>query len=124
VIPESAAAEYAALVLTGAGALFAIWARLYLGGNWSAIVAVKQGHTLVRTGPYRIVRHPIYAGLLAALAGTAVGYGYVGGLLAMVVAFAAWLAKARLEESFLMAEFGAAYGEYRREVKTLIPFVL
>ena len=55
---------------TSAGALLAIWARLYLGGNWSAIVAVKQGHTLVRTGPYRIVRHPIYAGLLAAVGGT------------------------------------------------------
>ncbi len=123
-IPASAPAAAVALALTSAGVLLAIWARLYLGGNWSAIVAVKQGHTLVRSGPYRIVRHPIYTGLLAALAGTAIGYGHVGGLVAVAVAFAAWMAKARLEEQFLTAEFGAAYSDYRREVKTLIPFVL
>jgi len=123
-VPASPAAEWTGLAMTAAGAALAIWARVYLGGNWSAIVALKQGHTLVRTGPYRLVRHPIYAGLLLAMLGSAIAYGHLGGLLGVVVAFAAFLAKARLEECFLLYKFGEGYEDYRRKVRTLIPFVL
>jgi protein-S-isoprenylcysteine O-methyltransferase Ste14 len=104
--------------------LVAIRARFQLGGNWSAIVAVKRGHTLVQTGPYAAVRHPIYAGLLLAMLGTAIGYGEAGGFLGVVVAFAGFLAKARSEEWFLLTEFGEDYREYRTRVRALIPFVL
>ena len=124
VVPESDAGDAAALVLAYAGIGFAIWARFCLGRNWSAIVEVKEGHTLVRRGPYRVVRHPLYAGLLLAMLGTAIGCGELGALLGVAVGFAGWLAKARLEESFLMTQFPEAYGEYRQRVRTLIPFVL
>jgi protein-S-isoprenylcysteine O-methyltransferase Ste14 len=124
VIPESAAAAGAALALAFAGIGIAIWARFCLGRNWSAIVELKQGHKLVRKGPYLAVRHPIYAGFVAAMLGSAIGSGELGALLGVVVGFAGFLAKARLEESFLLAQFPEAYWEYRRRVKTLIPFVL
>jgi len=124
VVPFSTAATVAAIGLTLAGIGVAIWARFSLGRNWSAVVEVKQGHTLVRKGPYRIVRHPMYAGLLTAMLGTALACGELGALLGVVLAFAGWLAKARLEESFLLLEFPQAYGEYRQRVRTLIPFVL
>lgn len=123
-VPESAAGDAAALVMAYAGIGFAVWARLCIGRNWSAIVEVKEGHTLVRRGPYRVVRHPLYAGLLLAMVGTAIGCGELGAFLGVVIGFAGWLAKARLEESFLLAQFPEAYREYRRNVRTLIPFVL
>jgi protein-S-isoprenylcysteine O-methyltransferase Ste14 len=124
VVPRSDAASAIALALTAAGILLAIWARLYLGGNWSAIVAIKQDHSLVRTGPYRYVRHPIYAGILTAMLGNAVGFGEAGCLLSVSIAFAAFLAKARMEDAFLDARFGAAHRLYREQVRSLIPHVL
>jgi protein-S-isoprenylcysteine O-methyltransferase len=71
-----------------------------------------------------VVRHPIYAGFVMALLGSAIGCGEIGALAAVALGLAAWLAKARLEERFLLAQFPEAYGEYRRRAKTLIPFVL
>jgi protein-S-isoprenylcysteine O-methyltransferase Ste14 len=124
VIPDSEIAAIVALVLTFAGVTFAAWARLYLGGNWSSAVTVKVDHTLIRSGPYAMVRHPIYAGLLLALAGTAIGVGDLGAILGLVLAFATWMAKARIEESFLIAQFGDAYRQYSMRVKLLIPLVL
>jgi protein-S-isoprenylcysteine O-methyltransferase len=124
VIPESAGAAGAALALAYGGIGIAIWARFCLGRNWSAIVELKRGHTLVRRGPYRVVRHPIYAGFLMAMLGSAIACGELGALAAVALGMAGWLAKARLEESFLLAQFPEAYGEYRRRVRTLIPFVL
>ncbi len=123
-IPPSRWTSAAGFAVTAAGAGFAVWSRFCLGGNWSALVALKAGHTLVRTGPYTVVRHPIYAGLLAAMAGTAIARGDVAAFVGVAVAFAGWLAKARREESFLLSQFGELYLTYRREVKTLVPFVL
>jgi len=123
-LPPSLWGDYTGLALTVAGAGFAIWARFALGRNWSGTVTVKQDHTLIRTGPYAVVRHPIYAGLLLAMAGTAIGFGELGGFLAVAIALAGFLAKARAEESFMLAEFGNGYEEYRSRVRALIPFVL
>jgi protein-S-isoprenylcysteine O-methyltransferase Ste14 len=124
VVSETRVTNTLGVLLTYAGAAFAIWARVNLGRNWSARVTLKHGHTLQRNGPYAIVRHPIYAGLFAAMLGSAIVFGQLRCFLGAVVAFAAWLAKARLEEAFLMTRFGETYADYRREVKTLIPFVL
>lgn len=111
------------LALTIAGVAFAIWARVIIGRNWSAAVTVKQGHELVRRGPYSVVRHPIYTGVLVGLLGTVVTLGDVRWLLAFfVVSLALWL-KSRREESFMMDQFGAEYVAYRSKVKALIPFV-
>jgi protein-S-isoprenylcysteine O-methyltransferase Ste14 len=112
----------AVLVVLGLG--FATWARVYLGRNWSADVTLKQEHELVRSGPYRWVRNPIYTGILIALAGSALARGQWSGVLAVVIAFGSFWYKARLEERVMHDAFGAEYDAYRREVKALIPFVL
>jgi protein-S-isoprenylcysteine O-methyltransferase Ste14 len=120
----SAAWEWMGLALTVAGAGFGIWARLTIGRNWSAAVTIKEDHTLVREGPYRIVRHPIYSALLLAMLGTAIGYGTVTGWLSLPVAFAALWFKLRIEEGYMRAQFGQQYLAYKREVKALVPGVL
>jgi len=124
VIPASPEAAYAGLALTTVGAAFAIWARSTLGGNWSATVTVKENHSFVQRGPYRLVRHPIYAGGLIAMLGTAVVYGEAGCFIAVVLAFVGWWLKARMEEEFMAQQFGEDYRRYQRSVKQLIPFVL
>lgn len=123
-VPESAATAYAGLALTLAGVAFAMWARVALGGNWSGSVTVKENHTLVRRGPYRLVRHPIYTGGLLGFLGTAVYYGVLGGLAGTAIASLSFWLKSRVEESFMTEQFGAQYERYQREVKRLIPFVL
>jgi len=111
-----------ALVVLGLG--FATAARVYLGRNWSANVTLKRDHELIRSGPYRLVRNPIYTGILVALAGSALARGRWSGVLAVAIAFGSFWYKARLEERVMHDAFGAEYDAYRREVKALIPFVL
>lgn len=122
-VPEGAAFQWIGLALTVAGLAFAIWARLLLGGNWSATVTVKQDHRLVRRGPYTIVRHPIYTGGLLALLGTALAVSEVRGFLGVALAFIGWRGKSRVEEAFMREQFGAEYARYQEQVKALIPFV-
>jgi protein-S-isoprenylcysteine O-methyltransferase Ste14 len=124
VVPASPEAAYTGFALTSMGAAFALWARSTLGRNWSANVTVKEDHSLVQRGPYRVVRHPIYAGGLLAMLGTAVVYGEAGCFVAVVLAFAGWWLKARIEEEFMVRQFGEDYRRYQRSVKRLIPFVL
>jgi protein-S-isoprenylcysteine O-methyltransferase Ste14 len=114
---------WAGLGLVIAGAAVAVWSRTMLGNNWSGTVTLKHDHELVRSGPYALVRHPIYSGLLLALLGTALALGEVRGLLAFAVAFIAWGVKSAIEERFLVDHFDGAYIRYRSEVKRLIPFV-
>ena len=75
----------------------------------------------MRTGPYAIVRHPIYSGFMLATLGTAITLGQVGGLVSLALIVISWGYKARLEESFMIEQFGAEYEEYRRHVHGLIP---
>jgi protein-S-isoprenylcysteine O-methyltransferase Ste14 len=110
--------------ITAVGLGFSVWARVHLGCNWSGTVTVKQGHELVRSGPYRFVRHPIYTGLLLAFAGSAFARGEWRGVLACAIASAALWRKLRLEERWLEETFGEAYARYRSEVAALIPFML
>jgi protein-S-isoprenylcysteine O-methyltransferase len=123
-VPESAGSAYAGLALTIAGAAFAVWARVFLGGNWSSSVTIKENHTLVRTGPYSVVRHPIYSGFLLAVTGTAIAAGEARSFLALVLIFVAFRLKLQVEEGFMIEQFGAEYEEYAHHVKALIPFVL
>jgi protein-S-isoprenylcysteine O-methyltransferase Ste14 len=103
---------------------FSFWARVLLAGNWSGSVTLKHGHELVVDGPYRWVRHPIYTGLLVALAGTALALGEWRGLLAIAIAAAALWRKLQLEEALMRGQFGDAYVRYAEHVPPLIPFVL
>jgi len=111
-----------ALLVLGLG--FSIWARRRLGRNWSGTVTVKQDHELIRTGPYRFVRHPIYTGILLGFLGTALALGELRGLIAVALVVLAFLLKIRLEEKWMIETFGDAYRRYRAEVKSLIPFVV
>jgi protein-S-isoprenylcysteine O-methyltransferase len=123
-LPDMAAVAWAGVTMTAGGIAFAVWARFALGRNWSSQVALKQGHELVRSGPYRLVRHPIYSGVLLALLGTAAAIGELRGLIAFGLFVAGWWLKARVEEVVLVEQFGEQYRIYKSEVKALIPFVL
>ena len=120
--PSSDMLTLAGTVLVALGLGFTVWARLHLGRNWSGSVTVKDEHSLVRSGPYRRVRHPIYTGLLLAIAGTALPIGEVRGPVALLLVLAAFLWKIRVEEQ-RMSETFPDYVGYRRESAALIPFV-
>ena len=122
-VPDGPAGLYVGLVLTALGLGFALWARFYIGKNWDAMVVLKEDHKLVRTGPYAIVRHPIYSGFMLATLGTAIAHGQVGRLAGVALIVIAWGYKARVEETFLMQRFGPEYEDYRRHVKALVPAV-
>jgi protein-S-isoprenylcysteine O-methyltransferase Ste14 len=112
------------LLLTIAGLLFACWARVVLGRNWSGVVQLKQDHELIEAGPYHYVRHPIYSGLLLAFLGTALMIGEWRALLAAAIIAISFWRKLRLEERWLGEYFGAAYADYMRRVKALVPGIL
>lgn len=107
-----------------AGAAFTVWARIVLGANWSSEVAFKQDQELVQTGPYAIVRHPIYTGLLTMALATAVNYGRVAAMVVFGLLCLGIWAKSRQEEKLMAAHFPEAYRAYRRRVHALVPFVL
>jgi len=104
-----------------AGLGVAVWARRHLGRNWSGTVTAKDDHELIRSGPYRAVRHPIYTGILLALIGMAIGTGTWTSAVAVVLAAVAFLRKLRIEERFMIDQFGDEYERYRREVPALVP---
>src|ERR1700719_1196736 len=120
-VPESDAAGWVGVALTAAGVAIAIWARWHLGTNWSGVVTLKEGHELIRSGPYRNIRHPIYTGILLAFLGTAVALGEVRGLLAVGIVWLSFYTKARREESFLTQEFGDRFAEHRRHTGMFLP---
>ena len=115
--------DYALVLVVLSGMAFTWWARLYLGRLWSSSVTKKADHRVVDTGPYAIVRHPIYTGIILACAATAAQLGTalaVAGVLVLWVGF--WI-KARLEERFLRGQLGeGAYDAYRQKVPMLVPF--
>jgi protein-S-isoprenylcysteine O-methyltransferase Ste14 len=120
-VPALVEVGAAGWLLTALGMLFSIWARVSLGRNWSGRVVLKHGQELISTGPYALVRHPIYTGLLLALAGTALYDGRLRAVLGLgFFAIGFWL-KARTEESLLEGEFGEEYGSYRTRTPMLIP---
>ena len=120
-LPDTMIVYWLGLLTVIAGLAFAIWARVYLGRNWSGIVTVKENHELVRGGPYAIVRHPIYTGLLLAILGTAIVFGEWRGLLALCFLTIAFLFKLRREERFMEESFPDTYPSYRAQVPALIP---
>jgi len=116
------------LVLGGVICVFGlyvtIWARRTLAGNWSSDVTFKRGHELIKTGPYRFVRHPIYTGLLVMCLGSAIEIGKVRCLLGLVsVGIGFWI-KLKQEESLMLRHFPDQYPTYRKQVKALVPFVI
>jgi len=123
-LPPSTWRFPAAAALTAAGLLIAAWARRYLGPNWSGTVTIKEDHELVTAGPYAIVRHPIYTGLILAFAGTALAIGEWRAVLAVVFGVIAFWLKLSLEERWMREQFGERYQAYSRRVPALIPLIL
>jgi protein-S-isoprenylcysteine O-methyltransferase Ste14 len=122
-VPQVIPIEILGTVFAITGVAFAIWSRQSLRHNWSGVVAIWEGQQFIRSGPYAIVRHPIYTGMLLALLGTTLVSATVGGLLGFVLALLSLWQKARIEEQFLLVEFGEPYINYQRQVKFLIPFL-
>ena len=110
--------------LAVAGFAFCWWARLHLGRLWSGTITRKEGHHVVDSGPYGLVRHPIYTGIfVAAIATAAIKATPLAVVGAALIILALWM-KARVEEQFLAEELGReAYDSYRRRVPMLVPFV-
>jgi protein-S-isoprenylcysteine O-methyltransferase Ste14 len=123
-VAPSMAMYWLGLVIVAAGLGFAVWARLHLGRNWSATVTIKEDHELIRSGPYGVVRHPIYTGLLLALLGTATAIGEWRGLIAFVLFAVGFVIKLKAEERFMRETFGEQYARYCAKVPALIPFVI
>ena len=121
ILPESAGWVMALLCIIGFG--FAWWARIHLGQLWSAFVTRKADHRIIDTGPYGIVRHPIYTGIILAAIATAMVKGTVMANAGALLATVGFWVKARLEEGFLREQLGAeTYDSYRRRVPMLVPF--
>jgi protein-S-isoprenylcysteine O-methyltransferase Ste14 len=109
-------------VLLALGLAFTVWARVYLGRNWSGTVTLKEGHELIRSGPYTYVRHPIYTGLLVALLGSAVACGELRAMIGLGLVAGAFIRKLRIEERFMREIFPGQYERYCAEVPALVPF--
>jgi protein-S-isoprenylcysteine O-methyltransferase Ste14 len=109
--------------LTVVGLLFAVWARQYLGRNWSHAVTIKQGHELITTGPYALVRHPIYTGILTGFLGTTIALSQVRGVIGFLLMFLVLGAKLRIEEEWMRSQFGEAYATYAHQTAALVPYL-
>ena len=118
------ASNWILVALVAIGFLFTWWARIHLGRLWSDWVTKKAGHHVVDTGPYRLVRHPIYLGLILAVLATAIEKGNSFALLGAAIIIVAFYRKARQEERFLRTELGEeAYEAYARKTAMLVPFM-
>jgi len=109
--------------VTVGGLLFAVWARVHLGRNWSRSVTIKQGHELITTGPYAVVRHPIYTGILAGFLGLAIALSEVRGFVVFLLYFVVFWAKLSLEEQWMRSQFGEKYSTYVRRSAALVPYL-
>ena len=110
-------------VLTVLGLFGAIWARINLGRNWSGYVTYKEGQTLVTTGPYRYVRHPIYTSMILMFIGTILYYGSLIISVIFVILAINFILRTRKEEEIMIKLFGERYKEYMKRTKRLIPLI-
>jgi len=101
-----------------------LWGKRVLGRNWSGEITIKADHYLVRTGPYRVLRHPLYTGMIGMFLGTAIVWGEWHALVGLALCCIAYARKIVLEERQLREEFGDAYKQYRRSTWAVIPGVL
>jgi protein-S-isoprenylcysteine O-methyltransferase Ste14 len=120
--PSNPAIRCTGVFFCALGLLLAIWARVHLGRNWGAPMTVKEEPELITTGPYRVVRHPIYSGILVAMLGSALVIG-TPWLIAFVFFVVYFAYCAKTEERLMTQQFPNEYPRYKRQTKMLIPFV-
>lgn len=123
-LPASEFWFWAGAVVTAGGLLFSVWGRHHLGKNWSQAVTLKRDHELITTGPYALVRHPIYTGFLLGFVGCAIALGEYRGMVAVALVFGALWHKLNLEERWIREEFGESHEVYCRRVAALVPYVV
>jgi protein-S-isoprenylcysteine O-methyltransferase Ste14 len=123
-IPQNATVAFLSAAICVCGLVFTLWARLTLGKNWSGRVTLKADHELIQSGPYALVRHPIYTGLFAMALGSAMLMGRVGALVGYIFFVVGFVLKAGREEALMMQQFPEKYADYRRRTKRVVPFIL
>jgi protein-S-isoprenylcysteine O-methyltransferase Ste14 len=121
IFPRTMTGAVAGTVATWAGIGLALWARFHLGQYWSARITLKDGHKLIRTGPYARLRHPIYTGLDLAAIGSAVAIDHWRCALGVCLIIVGYVIKARREERLLAGQFGAEFEEHRKHTGFLLP---
>ena len=116
-------AQFAAagVALTYLGLSLTLWSRIRLGRYWSGVVALKQDHRLIQVGPYRIVRHPLYTGIILAAFGMVLAFTTWNSLLGVAFLIACFERRAHIEDALLAAEFGAEFEIYRQRTGRLLP---
>lgn len=112
----------AGLVICLVGFGLAVWARRHLGKNWGVPMSLKQGHELVTTGPYQVIRHPIYTGILTAMLGSSLVAGWFW-IVLFLVAASFFVYSAKTEERLMLQQFPETYPEYKRRTDSLIPYI-
>jgi protein-S-isoprenylcysteine O-methyltransferase Ste14 len=121
-VNHSAWAAGVGLALFAAGIAFAVWARVHIGRNWGTPMSQKAEPELVTSGPYRLVRHPIYSGIILAMIGTAVAISPYW-LVVVALLGGYFVFSATREERYMAERFPEAYPEYKRSTKMLVPFL-
>jgi protein-S-isoprenylcysteine O-methyltransferase Ste14 len=119
--PPATAVAWIGVALVALGLAYAVWARMHLGRMWSAVVTLKAEHRIIKTGPYTITRHPIYTGLLLAVAGTVIERDSVAALIGGALIATGLMLKVRNEERLLIDHFGNDYLVYQEQVPALMP---
>jgi protein-S-isoprenylcysteine O-methyltransferase Ste14 len=122
-LPANYILSAAGLLIQAAFILLAVWARRHLGSNWSGEVRIAADHQLVRSGPYRFIRHPIYTAVLGMYCGTALVSGQIHAPIALILVSLAYWRKIRLEEQALGETFGDEFDAYRRDTWALVPLL-
>jgi protein-S-isoprenylcysteine O-methyltransferase Ste14 len=119
-LPSSA--QWALVGVCALGFVFTWWARITIGDLWSSGVARKEGHVVVDQGPYALVRHPIYTGLIVSAFALGLQIGMLANLLGAFLIAAGFSLKAKFEERLLSETLGPAYADYKRRTPMLTPF--
>jgi protein-S-isoprenylcysteine O-methyltransferase Ste14 len=120
-LPDTLVVHAGGLAVQIAFTLLAVWARRHLGSNWSGEVRIASSHQLVRSGPYAVVRHPIYTALVGMYIGTLIVSGELHTVVALVIMFAAYARKIGMEERALAERFAGQHDEYRRATWAWLP---
>lgn len=115
---------YIGFTLLIIGLAFSIWARIKLGRNWSGSVEILPNHKLVRDGPFKVVRHPIYLGMILGTLGTSLILGEIITFIVFITSVFTLIQKSQNEEKLLLEKFGLEYDQYKKEVKSFIPFLI
>ena len=111
------------MILCIIGLMFSVWARIYLGKNWSGRIAIKQDHELIQTGPYALSRNPIYTGFLLAFIGCAMTEGLRKDYISLLFIVPGIFIKIAKEEIYMTQLFADRFVTYKQKVKKLIPFI-